>query len=110
MGEDVTGGQYGPSWWDVERTQETLCSRYDIAVVYVATCTRSSQTGRYGWWIRAEAKRPKKLGDPAVAVGAYSFRGPGGTKTYTSAMYMALLDLEEALLGLRSGERRLPGF
>lgn len=97
MTVDNTGGQYGPSWWDVEQLHERIEAQYDCQVAYHATCTRTGASGRYGWWIRAGAFERKRLDGLARAWGGYAFRGNGGAKTYTAAMWMALSALEDAL-------------
>lgn len=110
MPEDTTGGQYGPSWWDVEQAHARIEAKYDCAVVYLATCTKSAKEGRYGWWLQACAKDRKRLDGPSRAVGAAAFRGNAGAKTYTSAMWLALVYLEEKLEGRRSGAEQAALF
>jgi len=96
---DNTGGQYGPSWWDVERAHEAIEAEFDCQVLYTATCTRTGKEGRYGWWVSASAHPRRRLNAPPRAVGATAFRGNGGAKTYTAALYLALVYLRDKLEG-----------
>lgn len=110
VSSETAGGEHGPSWYDVEQMHAYLQTAHDVGIVYEATCTLSRSTGRYGWWVRACARPPKRLGLPNIAVGAYAFRGNGGARTYTAALYQALLDLQDGLDGPRGEAKRLPGF
>jgi hypothetical protein len=110
MGVDATGGQYGPSWWDVERAHEELEREFDCQVLYTATCTKTGKEGRYGWWIRATAHPPRKLNAAPRAVGAAAFRGNSGAKTYTAAMHLALLHLRFKLEEKEEGAEQASMF
>lgn len=97
MDEERGEGTRGPSWWDVEELHKRVETQYNCQVLYLATCTRTRKEGRYGWWVQAAAHEPKALSRPARAVGAAAFRGNSGARTYTAALWLALLNLLDAL-------------
>lgn len=97
MGQDTTGGQYGPSWWDVEAAVASLEDEYDCQVAFNITFTQIGSERRPSWWVNAGAYQRRRLTAPARAYGGYGFKGNSGSKTMAAAMLMAVLRLRDGL-------------
>jgi len=107
---DTTGGQYGPSWWDVERAHESIEKEFDCQVAYSITYSGKAKGGNGAWWIRAGAYTPRRINVEARAWGAYGFRGNSGAKTLSAAMHMALLHLRCKLEEKEEGAKQASMF
>lgn len=94
-------GDWGPSWQDVRRTAALLEDEYGVRLQFVIDPGQVDMRYKgHLMHIRVRAYR-RDSGEFEGHWAASSMGGNAGSKTMPAAMYMALLNMDDILDGLR---------